>query len=58
MRMLKLNGFKSILILEIVIAFIFIARCFGACEKYSLDATNMNKCFEGGGLIFPTEVSV
>lgn len=38
---------KEIMILEIVIAIIFMLKCFGHCQEYVLDSSNFNKSFDG-----------
>ncbi len=40
----KTKDHNCLLLIEILIAIIFVLRCFGECREYVLDATNLTCC--------------
>lgn len=49
---MAINKVKAVLILETIIVVIFILKCFGNCEQYTLDKNDFNQCFNGDLIYF------
>lgn len=47
MKRVKISKFSTILIVEVLIACVFILNCFRNCSEYTLDKDDFNQCYDG-----------